>query len=156
MAMKAAVFPGSFDPFTKGHEDVVRKGLDLFDKIYVAIGVNSTKKYLFDLEQRKKWIADVFQGDERVEVITFEGLTVDLCERLEAGFILRGLRNPADFQYESNIAQMNAKLKPKVQTVLLLCDPAHSAINSSIVREIFKNGGDVSHFVPNSIDLHAS
>lgn len=154
--MKAAVFPGSFDPFTRGHEDIVRKGLDLFEKVYIAIGVNSTKKYLFDLDKRKDWIQKVFDGDERVEVITFEGLTVDLCNRLNAPFILRGLRNPADFQYESNIAQMNAQLNGDIQTVFLLCAPELAAINSSIVREIFKNGGDVSPFVPKSIDLNAS
>ncbi len=153
--MKTAVFPGSFDPFTKGHEDIVRKALPLFDKVIVAIGVNSTKKYLFDLEKRERWIHAVFADTDQVEVVTFEGLTVDLCKKHGASFILRGLRNPADFQYESNIAHMNEGLDPSIQSVFLLCDPRFAAINASIVREIFKNGGDVSNFIPNTIDLHA-
>jgi pantetheine-phosphate adenylyltransferase len=152
--MRTAVFPGSFDPFTKGHEDIVRKSLDLFDQVIVAIGVNSTKRYLFDLEKRQRWIETVFSQDQRVKVVTFEGLTVDLCKKEGAQFILRGLRNPADFQYESNIAHMNAGLNKDIQTVFLLCDPSLAAINASIVREIYKNKGDVSPFIPDAINLY--
>ncbi|MEQ9188466.1 MAG: pantetheine-phosphate adenylyltransferase [Cryomorphaceae bacterium] len=153
--MKTAVFPGSFDPFTNGHEDIVRKAFPLFDKVIVAIGVNSSKQYLFDLKQRKKWIEHLFRDDARVEVVSFEGLTIDLCKKHQAGFILRGLRNQNDFQYESNIAHMNEGIDPSIQSVFLLCDPRFAAINASIVREIFKNGGDVSNFIPDAIDLHA-
>lgn len=153
--MKTAVFPGSFDPFTKGHEDVVRKALPLFDKIIVAIGVNSTKHYLFDLEQRIQWIEQTFEGNARIVVKSFEGLTVDLCKKEGAQFILRGLRNPADFQYESNIAHMNRAISSDIETMFLLCDPSLVAINSSIVREIYKNGGDISQFVPSAMKLDA-
>ena len=152
--MRTAIFPGSFDPFTKGHEDIVLKAVPLFDKIIIAIGVNSSKQYLFDLDKRQAWINATFKASPTVEVVTFEGLTVDLCAKHQARFILRGLRNPADFQYESNIAQMNAQLSPSIETVFLLCDPKFSAINASIVREIYKNGGDVSLFIPEGIQLH--
>jgi pantetheine-phosphate adenylyltransferase len=152
--MKVAVFPGSFDPFTIGHEDILRKALPLFDQIVVAIGVNSTKNALFSLQQRKTWIEQIFQSDPKVLVTEFEGLTIDLCQKHGAQFIVRGLRNANDFHYESNIAHMNASMSPDIQTVFLVCDPALSAINSTIVREIYRNGGDVSKFLPKGFQLH--
>ena len=153
--MKTAVFPGSFDPFTLGHESIVRKALPLFDRIIIAIGANSTKNNAFDLEKRIQWIKDTFSDCSNVEVAGFKGLTVDFCIKNDANFILRGLRNPNDYQFESNIAQMNQSLQPSITSVFLICDPAYAAINSSIVREIFKNGGDVSQFLPKAVRLDA-
>ena len=151
--MKTAVFPGSFDPFTRGHESVVRKALPLFDRVIIAIGVNSTKTSLFDLEHRKTWIESTFASDEQVDVQTFEGLTIDFCKKHGAHFILRGLRNAIDFSYEQNIAQMNQAMASDVLSVFIMCDPEYAAINSSIVREIYRNGGDVSSFLPTAIQI---
>jgi pantetheine-phosphate adenylyltransferase len=144
--MKIGVFPGSFDPFTKGHESVVKKAFELFDKIYIAIGVNSQKGSLFELEKRKVHISSLFASDDKIEVIQYEGLTVDLCLRLESKYIIRGLRDSKDFEYEKSIAQMNNQLA-SVETVFFITDSVYSPINSSIVREIYLNGGDVSQFV---------
>jgi pantetheine-phosphate adenylyltransferase len=150
MARKA-VFPGTFDPFTLGHESVVRKALPLFDHIVIAIGQNSKKISYFDLEKRINWIRETFQGEAKIEVDSFGGLTLDFCKKKGCDYILRGLRNPTDFQYESSIAQMNHAMKPEITTVLLICEPRFAAINSSIVREIHRSGGDISQFVPNAI-----
>ena len=150
MARKA-VFPGTFDPFTLGHESVVRKALPLFDHIVIAIGQNTKKTSYFDLEKRINWIRETFQGETKIEVDSFGGLTVDFCKKKGCDYILRGLRNPTDFQYESSIAQMNHAMKPEITTVLLICEPRFAAINSSIVREIHRSGGDISQFVPNAI-----
>lgn len=152
--MKTAVFPGTFDPFTLGHESIVRKALPLFDKIIVAVGKNSTKNAHFDLDQRVEWINKTFEAEDQVEVKTYTGLTVDFCLTEGAQYILRGLRNPADYQYESSIAQMNHAMQPGITSVFLVCDPEYAAINSSIVREIFKSGGDISKFLPQSIKLN--
>jgi len=152
--MKTAVFPGSFDPFTLGHESIVRKALPLFDKIVVAIGANSTKNSTFDLDIRTQWIKKTFADATNVDVIPFKGLTVDFCREQNAQFILRGLRNPNDYQYESAIAQMNQALNSDVTTVFLICDPEYAAISSSIVREIHKNAGDVKQFLPKAINLN--
>jgi len=152
--MKTAVFPGSFDPFTLGHESIVRKALPLFDKIVVAIGANSTKNSTFDLDIRTQWIKKTFADATNVDVIPFKGLTVDFCREQNAQFILRGLRNPNDYQYESAIAQMNQALNSDVTTVFLICDPEYAAISSSIVREIHKNVGDVKQFLPKAINLN--
>jgi pantetheine-phosphate adenylyltransferase len=152
--MKTAVFPGSFDPFTLGHESIVRKALPLFDKIVVAIGANSTKNSTFDLDIRTQWIKKTFADATNVDVVPFKGLTVDFCREQNAQFILRGLRNPNDYQYESAIAQMNQALNSDVTTVFLICDPEYAAISSSIVREIHKNAGDVKQFLPKAINLN--
>jgi len=151
--MKTAVFPGSFDPFTFGHLSVIQKASPLFDKIIIGIGQNSTKNALLSFESRKQSIEKLFESDDSIEVRAFEGLTVDFCKANEAGFILRGLRNPTDYQYESSIEQMNRKLANDILTVFINCDPEYAAINSRIVREIMRNGGDVSQFVPSQIDL---
>jgi pantetheine-phosphate adenylyltransferase len=150
---RIAVFPGSFDPLTKGHESVVRRALSLFDKIYVAVGKNTSKASYFTPEERVKHIEQVFKTDKRVEAIAFEGLTVDFCKKVKASFIIRGVRNTTDFEYEKNIAQMNKTLYPKAETVFILTDAEFAAINSTIVREILKNGGDVSAFIPSKVKL---
>ena len=150
---RIAVFPGSFDPFTVGHQNIVLRAMLMFDEIIVAIGENSQKKYMLSLEKRKAIIADAFKGVEQVKVDSYSGLTVDYCNVQEAKFILRGLRNSRDLDFEQPIAQMNKKLDDSIETVFLVNAPEFSAINSSIVREIYLNGGDVSDFLPNGIKL---
>ena len=150
---KIAVFPGSFDPVTVGHESLVLRALPLFDKIIIAIGENSTKNYLFPKEKRKRWIEETFSKHPEVEVIFYTGLTVDLCKKVEAKYIIRGLRSALDFEFESSIAKMNGMMVGYIETLFLLSKPEHSAINSTIVREIIKNGGDASIFVPKGLKL---
>lgn len=151
---RVAVFPGSFDPITKGHEDIVNRALPLFDEIIVAVGVNATKKYTFSLEQRVQWIKETFAKSPKIRVETYEGLTVNFCAEQRATYIIRGLRNSADFQFEKGIAQMNRELADNIDTLFLVTTPELAAISSSIVRDIYKNGGDVRKFVPNAIDIH--
>ena len=148
--MKKAVFPGSFDPITLGHEDVISRAIPLFDEIYIAIGINSNKKYMFSLDQRKKFIEECFQEYKNVKVITYKGLTVDLCKKHDIDYIIRGLRNPADFEFEKAIAHTNRDLAP-IETVFLLTAAKTSYISSSIVREVLTNGGDVSSLVPSCV-----
>jgi len=148
--MKIAVFPGSFDPITLGHYDIIKRGSTLFDKIIIAIGVNAEKKYMFPLEERKGFIEEAFAGMPNIEVITYEGLTIDLCKKVGAKFILRGLRNPADFEFEKAIAHTN-RLLSKIETVFLLTASQTSYISSSIVRDVLRNGGDYTKLVPDSV-----
>lgn len=152
---RIALFPGSFDPFTKGHESVVRKALPLFDEIVIGIGQNSTKNSMFTLEQRVNWISKVFADCKTVSIKPYSGLTIDFCKEIGSKFILRGLRNPNDYQYESNIAMMNQALDAEILSVFLVCDAEYAAINSTIVREIHKNGGEVRQFLPEAIDLNS-
>ncbi len=149
--MKIAVFPGSFDPITSGHEDLIRRAAPMFDKLIVAIGVNSQKKYLFDIEQRMQWLRDVFSDDNRIEVARYEGLTVRFCKEVDSKFIVRGLRNSNDFEYEKQISQLNFILSEGIETVFLVSRPEFSHISSSIVREILKNDGDASSLIPKQI-----
>ncbi|PWE01177.1 pantetheine-phosphate adenylyltransferase [Marinilabilia rubra] len=149
---KTAIFPGSFDPFTVGHENIVRRGLSLVDKIFIAIGYNSNKKDFFPIEQRIEWIEKVFEDEPRIEVVTFEGLTVDFAKELNCNFILRGIRTSADFEYERAIAQVNKSMSG-IDTVFLLTSPEHTPVNSSIVRDILKHGGDASKFIPEKIKI---
>ena len=150
---KIAVFPGSFDPLTLGHESIVRRALGLFDEIIIAVGANALKKSFYSLEIRKEIITKVFQNETRVRIAHYEGLTVDYCKRNGAGYILRGLRTSADFEFERAIAQVNKVLATGIETVFLLTVPEHSHINSSIVRDIIRSGGDASMFVPSAINL---
>lgn len=150
--MRKAVFPGSFDPITLGHVDIIRRSIPLFDEIVIAIGVNADKKYMFSLADRKKFIEDAFADAPSVSVITYEGLTIDLCERIGADFILRGLRNPADFEFEKAIAHTNRTLS-KIETVFMLTAVDTSFISSSIVRDVLRNGGDYTQLVPDSVRI---
>lgn len=143
-----ALFPGSFDPITKGHESIVLRAIPLFEKIIIAIGHNSEKQGLFPIQKRMEWVRQVFKDHPSIEVIEYEGLTVDLCRKLNVKFILRGLRTSADFEFERSIGQMNKKMMPELETVFMLTVPEHTAITSSIVRDIIRNGGDASQFVP--------
>lgn len=149
--MRIAVFPGSFDPITTGHVDLIRRAAPLFDKIVVAIGVNSQKQYLFPLEQRLGWLRQVFLRDERVEVDFFENLTAHYCNRIGARFLLRGLRNASDFDYEKTISQLNHIVGGGLETIFLISQPAFSHISSTIVREIIKGGGDATPFLPEEV-----
>lgn len=148
--MKKAVFPGSFDPITNGHYDIIKRSLPLFDEVVVAIGINAEKKYMFSLEDRKRFIEEAFKDEPKVSVITYEGLTIDLCRKIDAHFILRGLRNPADFEFEKAIAHTNRRLS-KIETVFLLTGSKTSYISSSIVRDVIRNNGDYTVFVPDSV-----
>lgn len=150
---KIAVFPGSFDPITVGHEALVLRALHLFDEIIVAIGNNALKHYFFDLEKRRKWIEQVFQQQPKVSVAVYEGLTVDFCREVNASYILRGLRTAADFEFERGVGQVNKILHNNIETVFLLTSPEHTPISSSIVRDVFRNGGDVSPFIPPGLKL---
>ncbi len=150
---KTAVFPGSFDPITRGHESVIKRALPLFDEVYIAVGMNAEKRSYFGLDQRIEWIKNVFKDHSNVRVIKYEGLTVDLCKKLGAQYILRGLRTSADFEFERSIGQVNKKLYPEIETVFFLTSPEYTSLNSSIVRDILLHGGDASQFVPESIDL---
>ncbi|MBL0308199.1 MAG: pantetheine-phosphate adenylyltransferase [Bacteroidetes bacterium] len=148
---KIAVFPGSFDPITIGHEDIVRRALPLFDKVIIAIGSNSQKKSLFSLEQRIEWIDKVFTGEKKVSVESYEGLTVHFCERKNANYLLRGIRSAADFEYEKTIAHLNHDMLPQLETILILARPELSSISSTIVREIIQGKGKMKKFVPKAI-----
>jgi pantetheine-phosphate adenylyltransferase len=150
---KVAVFPGSFDPITIGHEAIVRRALNLFDEIVIAVGANALKKSFYTLETREEMIEKVFHNEKRIRIDHYEGLTVDYCNIIGARFILRGLRTSADFEFERAIAQVNKVMAPDIETVFLLTVPEHSHINSTIVRDIIKNGGDASIFVPAAIDI---
>lgn len=148
---RIAVFPGSFDPITKGHEDLILRASSLFDKVIVAIGVNSSKKSHFSTSQRLAFIEQTFVTKPNISVDTFEGLTIDYCKTMNAHFILRGLRNTLDFDYEKSIAQLNSQLAPDIETFFLATSAEFSGINSTIVREIISNGGDVSMFLPTNV-----
>jgi len=150
--MRRAVFPGSFDPITLGHYDIIRRSIPLFDEIIVAIGINADKKYMFGLDERKRFIEEAFADEPTVKVTTYSGLTIDFCKEVKAKFILRGLRNPADFEFEKAIAHTNRKLS-KIETVFLLTASNTSYISSSIVRDVIRNGGDFSVLVPESVTL---
>lgn len=148
--MRKAIFPGSFDPITLGHFDLIKRSIPLFDEIVVAIGINAEKKYMFSLEERKQFIEASFADEPTLSVVTYEGLTIDLCKKLKANFILRGLRNPADFEFEKAIAHTNRKLS-KIETVFLLTASKTSYISSSIVRDVIRNGGEYELLVPAAV-----
>lgn len=148
--MKRAIFPGSFDPITLGHYDIIKRGVTLFDEVIVAIGINADKKYMFSLEERKKFIEATFADEPKIKVVTYKGLTVDFCKEIGVKFILRGLRNPADFEFEKSIAHTNRDLAP-IETVFLLTSANTSYIASSIVRDVIRNNGDYTKLVPKAV-----
>jgi len=151
--MKIAVFPGSFDPITSGHVDLVKRALPLFDKVVVAMGINSQKKYLFSETQRLEWLEQVFADEPKVEVGHFENLTANYCKKIGAQYLLRGLRNSSDFDYEKTISQLNQIIGDGLETIFLISQPAYSHISSTIVREIIKGGGDATPFLPKKLDV---
>jgi len=151
---RIAVFPGSFDPFTIGHEGIVRRALVLFDEIIIAVGANALKKSYYSLETRKEMISKVFRDDPGITVDHYEGLTVDYCRKRGAQYLLRGLRTAADFEFERAIAQVNRTIMPDVETVFLLTVPEHASVNSTIVRDIIRSGGDASIFVPAGLNIN--
>lgn len=148
--MNKAVFPGSFDPLTLGHYDIIERGLTLFDEIILALGNNANKKYMFSEEQREQFLKETFKNEPKIKVMRYQGLTVDFCKANNAGFILRGLRNPADFEFEKAIAHTNRKLA-KIETVFLLTSSGKSYISSSIVRDVIRNNGDYTGLVPDAV-----
>lgn len=148
---RIAVFPGSFDPVTKGHESIIRRSLGLFDKLIVAVGENSQKQSYFTLEKRIAWLHELFGEEKNVEITHYSGLTVDFCRKTGAQYILRGLRTSADFEFERGIGQMNRLMLPGIETVFLLCEPEYASLSSSIVRDILRNGGDAGMFIPDGI-----
>ena len=150
--MRKAVFPGSFDPITLGHYDIIKRSIPLFDEIVIAIGINADKKYMFTLEERQQFIEESFKDFPTISVIIYEGLTIDLCKKIDAQFIVRGLRNPADFEFEKAIAHTNRRLS-KIETVFLLTASKTSYISSSIVRDVIRNGGEYQMLVPDSVRI---
>lgn len=148
---RICLFPGTFDPITKGHVDVIERAVSLFDKLVIGIGINSSKQPMFSVEQRIGWIQDIFKNDPRVEVAGYEGLTVKYCTEINAKFILRGIRYISDFEYEKAIADMNRMLAPDIETIFLTCSPLYSTISSTLVRDVIRNHGDVSMFVPEGV-----
>ena len=150
---KIAVFPGSFDPFTLGHESIVKRAFSMFDKIYIVVGFNSQKDGFFPIEKRVEWIKKVFEHNSNVVIDTYSGLTIDYCKKVGAKYILRGLRTSADFEYERTIAQLNRAMNEEIESIFLLTVPELTPITSTIVREIVRHGGDAQKFVPFQINL---
>jgi pantetheine-phosphate adenylyltransferase len=146
--MKIALFPGSFDPVTKAHVDIVKRSVDLFDKVYIGIGINSGKEGFLSIEKREQMLRAVFADEDRIHIIAYEGLTVDFCKSINAAFMIRGIRTVSDFEYEKAIAQMNHALAPDIESIFIVSKPGYSSISSTIVREIMKYNGDVSQFIP--------
>lgn len=151
--MKIAVFAGSFDPITRGHESIIRRALPLFERIIIAIGVNADKSGYFPIESRLNWIKAVFSDIPAISVESYNGLTVDFCKEHNAGYLIRGLRTSADFEFERSVAQVNSRLSPELETVFMLTLPEHVMITSSIVREVHKHGGDIQQFIPEGINI---
>lgn len=148
--MKIALFPGSFDPITKAHVDILKRSVALFDKVYVGVGLNSNKKPLLDVNTRLDMLKAVFADDNRIEIVTYEGLTVDYCQEIGASYMIRGIRTVSDFEYEKAIAQMNHALIPDIESIFIVSKPGYSSISSTIVRDILRFGGDVTQFVPSA------
>ncbi len=151
--MRIAIFPGTFDPMTLGHVDIINRTLNMFDKIIIGIGVNANKQTMFSLEKRMEWISTVFKHHPHIEVASYEGLTVNFCEKNKARYILRGIRSVGDFEYEKAIADMNRMVNPNVETIFLACSPEYSSFSSSIVRDLIRNGGNTSQFLPKEIEI---
>ncbi len=150
---RICLFPGTFDPITRGHVDIVQRSVNLFDKLIIAIGVNANKQPMFPLEQRKEWIREIFKEYPNVEVTDYTGLTINYCKEVGANYMMRGIRYISDFEYEKAIADMNRELAPEVETIFLTCAPEYSTVSSTIVRDVIRNGGDVSAFVPDEVKV---
>jgi pantetheine-phosphate adenylyltransferase len=151
MAQRICLFPGTFDPITKGHTDIIDRALGLFDSLIIGIGINSSKQPMFSIEQRIEWIERIYKNEPKIKVIAYEGLTIDCCKNNNAQFILRGIRYINDFEYEKAIADMNRMLAPEVETVFLTCTPLYSTISSTLVRDVIRNHGNVLQFIPEAI-----
>lgn len=147
------LFPGTFDPITKGHEDVIRRSVNLFDKLVIGVGINSSKQPMFTMTERAGWIQEIFKDDPRIEVAGYSGLTINYCHEIGANYILRGIRYISDFEYEKAIADMNRMLAPDVETIFLTCSPLYSTISSTLVRDVIRNGGDARQFLPDAVVL---
>lgn len=150
---RICLFPGTFDPVTLGHVDVIERAVSLFDKLIIGIGINASKQPMFTLEQRTGWIRDIFKNDARIEVTGYEGLTIDYCHKVHAQYILRGIRYISDFEYEKAIADMNRMLAPGIETIFLTCSPLYSTISSTLVRDVIRNGGNARMFLPKEVEL---
>ncbi len=148
---RICLFPGTFDPITLGHIDIIERAVSLFDKLVIGVGINSSKQPMFSIEQRTGWFKEIFKNEPRVEVVGYEGLTVDFCKKINAQYILRGIRYVSDFEYEKAIADMNRMLEPGIETLFLTCSPSYSTISSTLVRDVIRNGGNVSMFVPKEV-----
>lgn len=148
---RVCLFPGTFDPVTFGHTDIIERALPLFDKVYIGIGRNVNKVPMFSEEQRLAWLKEIYKDEPRIEAVLYEGLTVDCCKEVGANFILRGIRYVSDFEYEKAIADMNRSLKDQIDTVFLTCLPKYTSIASTLIRDVLRNGGDVSQFLPKPV-----
>ncbi|SRR6187401_1891865 len=149
--MRIALFPGTFDPVTFGHLDIIERALPLFDKLFIGIGTNASKQAMFSAEQRIIWLRDIFKKEKKIEAVKYDGLTVECCKKVEANYILRGIRYVNDFEYEKAIADMNRSLDGHIETVFLTCLPKYTSVASTLVRDVIRNGGDVSQFVPDVV-----
>jgi pantetheine-phosphate adenylyltransferase len=149
--MRIALFPGTFDPITFGHIDIIERALPLFDKLYIGIGLNSNKAPMFSDKQRTQWLNEIFKDEPKIKVVVYEGLTVECCKKIKASHIVRGIRYVNDFEYEKAIADMNRSLDENIETVFLTCLPKYTSVASTLVRDVIKNGGDVSQFVPDVV-----
>jgi pantetheine-phosphate adenylyltransferase len=149
---RICLFPGTFDPITVGHLDIIYRSLDLFDKVYIGIGRNASKVPMFSEEQRMDWIHEIFSNEPRVDAVVYDGLTVDCCKRVNAKFIIRGIRYVNDFEYEKAIADMNRSLDNHIETVFLTCLPQYTSVASTLVRDVIRNGGDASNFLPDAVN----
>jgi pantetheine-phosphate adenylyltransferase len=149
---RICLFPGTFDPITLGHVDIIERAVSLFDKLIIGVGINSSKQPMFSIEQRTRWISEIFAHDPRVVVTGYEGLTVDFCKQVNANYILRGIRYISDFEYEKAIADMNRMLAPEIETLFLTCSPQYSTISSTLVRDVIRNGGKAAMFLPKEVN----
>ena len=149
--MRIALFPGTFDPVTFGHIDIIERGLPLFDKLFIGIGTNVNKVPMFSAEQRKQWLDELFKDEPRIESVIYDGLTVECCKKVSAHYIVRGIRYVNDFEYEKAIADMNRSLDESIETIFLTCLPQYTSVASTLVRDVIRNGGDVSQFVPDVV-----
>ncbi len=149
---RICLFPGTFDPVTLGHTDIIDRALPLFDKLFVGIGRNTNKAPMFSEEERVTWLREIYQGNDKVEVLAYDGLTVDCCKKVNANFILRGIRYVNDFEYEKAIADMNRSITGNIETVFLTCLPQFTSVASTLVRDVLRNGGNVSQFLPDAVN----